>query len=837
MKSLRKKSNESGIVLLTVVIVSCVMMILVASALDFVKRASDQSYKSYYKQQAYLTAQTTLDAFVGQIDGNANKDTKDKLESLANSNAVIGVDLDDIVAGAGNNAYEFGDCNISLSKNSNVIAITATSTYPGEPSKNGQTQSVTAYVKIDSKNISQKLESALVTNGVNVPYHNNLNVRGGVTTQKFNPNAENTWSLICNSDTYEGKCNFNGAMSFGNNFTFKDDPNHIANGVVVTVTDFIFPGQNNMKVTSQINNAMTSTPNGSDYLTASGEYDDMNTAAVNYVNVYGALATGGAGAGHVEIGTVDHRADLYVSTIMFGSDGFLGNSCFGNIVNSMTAYPETPDKKGITPILNKFKSGTNQTGNIIVYGNLFCYNTNRTGVDYCDGNIYISNVTGGQIVVNGNAYVEGDIILADSVSNGRLQVNGDLVMSSTSKIKDTSGKILFDPSTDGSNLPSSLNAISVTGPVTTTSDIQGMSVRNARPNPDDDTGTTQKYKYTAEQLLLSQVDPGDKGVPYYKDVYSADHGVTYNYIEAPTEEIDVPCYEPDGSYTTKKVGFKHIQGQNVININEQYTNGSGWNGNILVEVDSSDVVILLGKGVSGMDASRPINIFVHNTSPEEDTDIDGEIIHGRKYNCYIVSDSYLGGGNWDTEFQVNFDKFMLVDYDIACHAGYFKNGQFTGGQIINNTDRSASDLASIPTNPNTVNSYYDLTSNSIIMVLSSGKDDSHISFKTQNTGMVNANIFAPNASFVINGANTSFKMANKVTGTGETVDHYGGLGQFIVHDLNNPDVATSNVTTLEMYRANPSSILSYVLHNSKSANDDYTAYKVIGYSYKSNGIS
>ncbi len=821
MKNLKKKSNESGIVLLTVVIVSCVMMILVASALDFVHRASDQSYKNYYKQQAYVTAQTTLDAFVGQIDGNANKTTIDSLENLASANAITGVNLDDILAGAGNNAYEFGDCNISLSKNGNVIAITSTATYPGSPSKNGQTQSVTAYVKIDKKNINQKLESALVTNGVDVPYHNNLNVRGGVTTQKFTPAPANTWSYICNGDTYEGKNNFNGAVSLGNMLTFKDDPNHIANGATVTITDFLFTGANELHLESRINNPTV----------AGSTDDDLDLPANNFMNIYGALAMGGSGAGHVIVGKADHKADLYVSAIMYGTKGLTGTNCFKGIVDSMNAYSSQPTEKGIPNMINDFKGGSDQTGRIEVNGNLFCYNTARTEVDYCDGDVFIAEGTSGSITVNGNAYIEGNIVLATGAKNGAFIINGDLIMSQSSKIVDASGNILFDPSVGGT-MP---GAVNVTGSITTNSAIQTFQPRNIRPDPAD--GTVQQYKYSAEQLLLGDVATGDNGVPYYKDYYSADHGITYSYLDAPVQEVDVATnFDSAGNViaTTPKK-FKYISGQKVINIDKIYDNANEWNGNIYIEVKDTDVVVLISDTLHGLTADKNLNFFVKNNSAEQDYNVDGEIVKGHEHSCYFVSDSYLGGGNWNQDFYVNVSKFMIIDFDIADNAGYFKNGQFTSGKMINNTDRTSFDLAS--TSGNAPTNYYDLTSNSIIMILSSGKDDNHISLDIENEAMVNANIFAPNARFRFNGANYSFKMTNKVTGQAENVDHYGGLGQFIVKDLNKPDAMHNpNITTLEMYRANPSSVLSYVLHNSKSADDDYTAYKTIGYSYKSTGL-
>lgn len=842
LKSLRKKSNESGIVLLTVVIVSCVMMILVASALDFVKRASDQSYKSYYKQQAYVTAQTTLDAFVGQIDGNANKDTIEHLENLAGSNAVVGVDLDDILAGTGNNAYEFGDCNISLSKNSNVIAITATSTYPGEPSKNGQTQSVTAYVKIDSKNVSQKLESALVTNGVDVPYHNNVHVRGGVTTQKFDgADSKKTWSLICNDDTYEGSCNFNGAMSIGNNFTFKDDPNKSLKGASITVTDFLFPGANNMKVVPRISNATIGTANKSNYLTPGGVYDDMEAAAVNYVNVYGALVDSTMGAGHLYIGTDNggnpiSRTDFYTSAILYGTSGLTSTTLYAKIKDSMNNdYAATPTEKGMDTIVSNFMNGSgNSRGDIKINGNLFCYASDRSELNYCKGDIYISNDTAYEIIIYGNAYVEGNIVLANGAKSGSFQVKGDLIVSPSSQliVIDSTGATISSTPITAADFTIGSSPVKVDGAVSSAADMEGISTRNARPDPDTDSGTTQKYKYTAEQLLLNDVAAGDKGVVDYLANCKYTLGSSYennSYTKVPETDVVVPCYKPDGSHDDKTMKFRHFQGQKFINIDQT---GSG---NLLIEVKDSDVIVFLSSiSVNNM------NIFVHNTSAPTSTEIDGETIEGHEHSCYIVSDSYLGGGSWDTNFNFSADKLTIMDYDIACHAGVFNGGSVPsevkcdGGQIINNTDKSASDFGALSSH--SAGEYYDLTSNSIIMIISSGTDSSHISFKTQNFAMINANIFAPNASFSLVNCNAKFKMVSKVTGDAEGIEHYGVLGQCIVNDFN-PGSGGSNITTVEFYRANPSSVLSYVLHNDKSVNDDYTAYKVIGYSYKSNGIS
>ncbi len=373
MEKGKMRANERGVVLMTALAVMLMLSILMSSIVFFVGLNQQTTHENYRENQAYLTASTTLESFIANIENTTANPTNDPakladqikaiedLEKLADANGGKGTTTNVQINGRTDNTENMGTCTITVAReagSSTNIVVTCTANYLGEE------QTVAAHIATQSKNKTADYTNTIEITGNGDATYDNLNVVGDMacideSTGKVYNFTNNT--TVYGSYLMQGSLKNDTKTRIGLRPSLTDP----TKGTSVTISENLLNSSNDLTID-------TTMIRGDGY---------------NYVNVGQLLQLGG---GHPKIGNL-------------ASDG--------------------------TPLeIDVFCSKLEMTSNSYEqYGNLYCYKTNSI----YDGSFYIKP-NGGDFIVHGDLFVEGNLTVdADTV---RLKVDGNIYVAAGSTI-------------------------------------------------------------------------------------------------------------------------------------------------------------------------------------------------------------------------------------------------------------------------------------------------------------------------------------------------------------------------------------------------------------------
>lgn len=361
----RKQRNKPGVVLFTAVAVMLMLSILLTATVSFVSVNRTKTNDNYKSKQAYLTASSTLESFINQIqtdtaptnDPTAKAQQKkaiDNLKKLASANSGKGTTTNVSYNGSNGKSDNIGTTTITVAQEGTSVAnivVTCETTYLGK------TEQVAAHISTQSvtKPADYTNTIELVGNG-NASY-DNINVIGDMAG--INNTTGKVYRFINDTQIY-GSYLMYGSLE-----------------VTTQPKIYLKP--------SLVDETKGSTVTISENLTVSNEFKVWSTMAradgYNYINIGQKIST----SNHFNIGDSGFEIDLFCSEANIGG-------------NSITQY-----------------------GNFYVYKGAGAYQGNATfGADSQNiyGSLYVEgdlNVTKA-LNVTGSIYVTGTITGKDNIT-------------------------------------------------------------------------------------------------------------------------------------------------------------------------------------------------------------------------------------------------------------------------------------------------------------------------------------------------------------------------------------------------------------------------------------
>ena len=161
-KTVRKtNANRPGVVLVTAVAVLLMITILLTAVVGYVSVNRNQTNENYKKEQAYLTASSTVQSFVAQIQQDtaapadptaaavqAQKQAIEALQSLAAANGGKGTTVDVSYNGTDGKGDALGTTTLTIKQDngsSQNLVLLAKTTYAGH------TEQVAAHISTTTK--------------------------------------------------------------------------------------------------------------------------------------------------------------------------------------------------------------------------------------------------------------------------------------------------------------------------------------------------------------------------------------------------------------------------------------------------------------------------------------------------------------------------------------------------------------------------------------------------------------------------------------------------------------------------------------------------------------
>lgn len=361
----RKQRNKPGVVLFTAVAVMLMLSILLTATVSFVSVNRTKTNDNYKSKQAYLTASSTLESFINQIqtdtaptnDPTAKAQQKkaiENLKKLASANSGKGTTTNVSYNGGNGKSDNIGTTTITVAQEGTSVAnivVTCETTYLGK------TEQVAAHISTQSvtKPADYTNTIELVGNG-NASY-DNINVIGDMAG--INNTTGKVYRFINDTQIY-GSYLMYGSLE-----------------VTTQPKIYLKP--------SLVGETKGSTVTISENLTVSNEFKVWSTMAradgYNYINIGQKIST----SNHFNIGDSGFEIDLFCSEANIGG-------------NSITQY-----------------------GNFYVYKGAGAYQGNATfGADSQNiyGSLYVEgdlNVTKA-LNVTGSIYVTGTITGKDNIT-------------------------------------------------------------------------------------------------------------------------------------------------------------------------------------------------------------------------------------------------------------------------------------------------------------------------------------------------------------------------------------------------------------------------------------
>lgn len=360
----RKQRNKPGVVLFTAVAVMLMLSILLTATVSFVSVNRTKTNDNYKSKQAYLTASSTLESFINQIQTDTyptndptakakQKQVMDNLKKLASANSGKGTTTTVSYNGGDGKSDNIGTTKITVAQegtSAKYIVVTCETTYLGK------TEQVAAHISIrsDPKPADYTNTIELVGNGG--ACYDNLNVIGDMA------GINNTTGKV---------------YRFTNNTSIYGS--YLMYGSLEVSTQPLI-----MLKPSLVDEKQGSTVTISENLDVSNEFRINSTMAradgYNYVNIGQKLST----SNHMDVGSSGFDVDLFCCEANIGG-------------NDYTQY-----------------------GNFYVYKGAGAYNGDATfgaNGQTINGSLYVEgdlNVTK-SLKVTGSVYVTGTITGKDKI--------------------------------------------------------------------------------------------------------------------------------------------------------------------------------------------------------------------------------------------------------------------------------------------------------------------------------------------------------------------------------------------------------------------------------------
>ncbi|MBP3799065.1 MAG: hypothetical protein J6I46_15000 [Ruminococcus sp.] len=641
MKRKRKvRTQRRGAVLMTVTVVTCMMVIIVAAGISLVGHTNARSNKEYRMKQAYFVASSCLESFVSETTGLSVDATHqeseiaaaiESMKSKARTGETVTVEIKDVsgsAVAATQPRWNDVTCTLKIEPVNagdttlNDLKAIATATYLD------QTKSVVAYLSVQElfagKSNTRALE-VIGTNGGGNDSYNNMRVYGNAGAIADQSHDKNTmYDCSTNDCKFYGDVLVRGSLTSGvqmrlgrnpyyvNGFNDVDGGGNETPGCTMTVTRTLNIANNETKLTSVLAKNKDS------------DFKPIGNNAYNYVQTGEALLMQSGGGSY--IGDNDQfQVDVYTGLLYMGQ---VRNNA-DVLAKVMSGVEEAYANGEITQsqrdrYYNKIVNGA-QGNSQHIYGNVYAIkrNANFPGDVVVDG---INNV------IHGDLWVEGD-----------LYVNGSLEVTGTIHFKKTAAENPMHGSVNCPNIPLY---------------EQNRSSSDRATEPPINVSDPDPYRYFPEHMLL--LDGFSTIKSTYTGMYEAD-GVTHN-LSIPTINDpqfrngrnpgdpvtmgDGTVFTPDGdevvylinkSARIDKIGSDTENRVYVVDLDSSYSDsptGKNPDGN-------NDIVLLMQNstptpwGFNQSVADRKSTIVVHNT------DIDADNNPNRI--CYFVTDSGANG--------------------------------------------------------------------------------------------------------------------------------------------------------------------------------------------------
>ena len=378
----RKQRNKPGVVLFTAVAVMLMLSILLTATVSFVSVNRTKTNDNYKSKQAYLTASSTLESFINQIqtdtaptnDPTAKAQQKkaiDNLKKLASANSGKGTTTNVSYNGSNGKSDNIGTTKITVAQEGTSVAnivVTCETTYLGK------TEKVAAHISTQSVTKPAEYTNTIELVGNGGAGYDNLNVIGDMAG--INNTTGKVYRFTNNTSIY-GSYLMYGSLE-----------------VTTQPKIYLKP--------SLVDETKGSTVTISENLTVSNVFNIRSTMAradgYNYVNIGQKVST----SNHFNVGDSGFEIDLYCSEANIGG-------------NSITQY-----------------------GNFYVYKGAGAYQGNATfGADSqtINGSLYVEgnlNVTK-SLTVTGSVYVTGTITGKDKINCSAANIHEGVVLSKTGR--------------------------------------------------------------------------------------------------------------------------------------------------------------------------------------------------------------------------------------------------------------------------------------------------------------------------------------------------------------------------------------------------------------------
>lgn len=360
--SSRRSGNKKGAVLFTAVAVMLMLSILLTATISFVavnKQTTNDNYKS---QQAYLTASSTLESFIAQIQTDTapttdpagmvkQKNAIDNLKKLANNNGGKGTTTTVSYNAKTDNTDNMGTTTITVAwdgSSTTAMVVTCETTYLG------QTEQVAAHITTQSNVKPAEFNNTIELTGSGDVNYDNLNVIGDMAG--INNTTGKIYNFTNNTSIY-GSYLMYGSLKNGNHLNIYLKPSLVdsSKGSSITVSENFYANTNDQWIRSSMARA----------------------DGYNYVNIGKTFNCTNA----FKVGSSGCEIDVYCTDATITGNG--GYEQYGNLY----VYKDSNGANG-NAVLGQNGGGAVINGNLYVEGNLKIQDTLTV-----NGNVYISGST------------------------------------------------------------------------------------------------------------------------------------------------------------------------------------------------------------------------------------------------------------------------------------------------------------------------------------------------------------------------------------------------------------------------------------------------------------
>lgn len=366
----RKQRNKPGVVLFTAVAVMLMLSILLTATVSYVSINRTKTNDNYKSKQAYLTASSTLESFINQIQTDTaptndptakakQKQAIDNLKKLASANSGNGTTTNVSYNGSSGKSDNIGTTTITVAQEGTSaanIVVTCKTTYLG------QTEQVAAHISTQSVTKPADYTNTIELVGNGGAGYDNLNVIGDMA------GINNTTGKV---------------YRFTNNTSIYGS--YLMYGSLDVATQPLI-----MLKPSLVDEKQGSTVTISENLNVSNEFKINSTMAradgYNYVNIGQKLST----SNHMNVGSSGFDVDLFCCEADIGG-------------NDYTQYGNFYVYKGAGAYKGDATFGANgQTIN---------------GSLYVEGDLKVTK----SLKVTGSVYVSGSITGKDKINCSNIQ--------------------------------------------------------------------------------------------------------------------------------------------------------------------------------------------------------------------------------------------------------------------------------------------------------------------------------------------------------------------------------------------------------------------------------